>query len=375
MRYSLKKFNMTLVLALVLALLFVQLPRGFSAESATQENVLTFLRDVVMLDMTKYDAKIEGVTGLPPRENLEMDSMKYTLTSDGNELDAMCLLRNNEIYWCKLYPLEGSPLFARHLTNALDEAKGLLDRYQAHSEVSHIQPMRNILDTVTELRPMTETVGDIRLEITIDENSEKIKWMNAVNGITNTYNVVTVRFRNGAFELFVDNWNRYRIGSTEINVDREEAIRIAKEEAQKEIQAAVGDEVASTFTFVYESALLTMQPREDVLYPHWEIHLTLNKMVRGYGAAFNVLVWADTGEISYIVYSGSYGGDSQSEENPETSTEVDELQSHSSTLSSPSTTSSENNINTPTSTYLIAGTAVTAIAVVVVAVALKKRRK
>jgi len=276
--------------------------------------------------------------------------------------------------------------------------------------------MRNMLDTVTEFTPITEEVGDVRLEITIDEDMEKIKWMNAVNGITNTYNVVTVRFRNGAFELFVDNWNRYRIGSAEVNVDREEAIRIAKEEAQKNIRAAVGDEAASTFTFVYESALLNMQPRKDALYPHWEIHLTLNKMVLDYGAAFNVLVWADTGEISYIVYSGSYGGApqsgenpetstepdqpqsqlpplsspsliptendtddydvvSQSEENPETSTEPDESQSHSSTLSSPSATSSENNINPPTNTYLIAGTAATTIAVAVVAVALKKRRK
>jgi len=67
----------------------VQLPRAYSVELTTQENVLTFLRDVVMLDMTKYDAKLEGVTGLPPRENLEMDSMKYTLTSDGSEIDAM----------------------------------------------------------------------------------------------------------------------------------------------------------------------------------------------------------------------------------------------------------------------------------------------
>ena len=319
MKSSLKRFNVALVLAIVLALLLAQVPRAYSAESSAPENALLFLTDVAGLDMTKYDAKLEKVSSLPSGVGApDLVFVKYALTSDGSKIEVICHLRNNAVSWCKLYPLEGSPLFAQPATNALDAAKSFLDRYQTYSGVSHVQPMRKMLDTVAELTPMTKAVGDVRLEITIDGDRESIQWMNAVNGITNTYNVVVLRFRNGVFEFFCDEWNRCRIGSADVKVDREEAIRIAKEQAQNRIRAAVGNETASSFTFVSEYALLTMQPRENALYPHWEILLELNKMVLSYGAAFRVSVWADTGEVPYITYSGSYGGAPQSEENPTT---------------------------------------------------------
>ncbi len=47
-----------------------------------------------------------------------------------------------------------------------------------------------------------------------------------------------------------------------------------------------------------------MQAREGMLYPHWEILLTLNKMAKTYGEALKVGAWADTGEVAYMTYSG-----------------------------------------------------------------------
>ncbi len=289
---------------------------AYSAELTVPEKTMSFLTDVVRLDMTKYNVTLLGVVGIPPGENREMNAWDYTLTSDESKLDVTCMFKDNALVWCKLYPLEGSPLFTQPFTNVLDEAKSLLNRYQTYSGVSHIQPMRDMLDTVIGLTPMTEAVGDVRLEIRIDEVRKSIRWMNAVNGITNTYNVVTLRFRNGAFEFFCDFWNRYPIGNAVVNISKEEAIHIAREEAQNRIRAAVGDETASSFTFVSEYAYLTMQPREKALYPHWEVLLELNKMVLGRGHAFRVSVWADTGEVPYITYSGGYGSAPQSEEPP-----------------------------------------------------------
>ena len=358
---------MALVLSMVLALLLAQVPRAYSAESTAPENALLFLADVVRLDMTKYDAKLEKVSSLPSGVGAsDLVFLKYTLTSVGSKIEVICHVRNNMISWCKLYPLKGSPLFAQPATNALDAAKSFLDRYQTYSGLSHVQPMRSVLDTVSELKPMTKAVDDVRLEITTDEDRESIQWMNAVNGITNTYNVAVLSFRNGAFEFFCDEWNRYRIGSADVKVDREEAIRIAKEHAQNRIRADVGDEAALSYTFVSEHALLTMQPRENALYPHWEVLLALNKMVPSYGATFRVSVWADTGEVPYITYSGSYGGTPQSEEKPAPSPAPDQSQSHPSPSSPQSSTSSEN---------LIAGTAAIAIAITIVVVAMKRRSK
>lgn len=131
--------------------------------------------------------------------------------------------------------------------------------------------------------------------------------MNTVNGITNNYNVMVLTFRDGDFEFFADEWNQYSIGSANIKVSQERAIEIAKERAQNRISEDVGKEAVLDYTFVSEHAFLTMQPRENVLIPHWEVLLGLDKLVLTYGAAFRVSVWADTGEIPYITYSGSYG--------------------------------------------------------------------
>ncbi|MEM2281180.1 MAG: hypothetical protein QXZ68_04235 [Candidatus Bathyarchaeia archaeon] len=305
-----------MVLAVVLALV-APMPRGYSVELNVQEKVLTFLRDVVRLDVKKYEVKLRTSAGIPPGPNPEMYSWVYTLTSDESVLDVVCDFKDDALVWCKLYPLKGSPLFTQPFTNALEEAKGFLERYQAYSGASHIRQLRSMLDTLSELTPLTKTEGDIRLEITVGESIE-IRWMNAVNGITNNCNVVTIRFRNGAFEFFCDFWNRYPIGSAEVKVSKEEAIRIAKEKALDCIRKAVGEEAASSYTFVSEGALLTMQRRGDALYPHWEVLLELNKMVLGYGKAFRVLLWADTGEVAYIVYSGSYGEAPSGDENPPT---------------------------------------------------------
>ncbi|MEM2911703.1 MAG: hypothetical protein QXM52_01290 [Candidatus Bathyarchaeia archaeon] len=316
MRVSLKRFNLALVLALVLALLLAQFPTVYPGELSIQEKVFTFLRDVVRLDMTKYTMKLLGSACLPPSSNPEMYSWVYALKSNESELKVVCNFKDDALVWCNLYPLKGSPIFTQLFTNALDEAKGFLERYQTYAGVSHIQPLRSMLDTVSELTPMTKAVGDVRMEIRIEKDWILIQWMNAVNGITNTYNIVELDFRNGAFELFCDFWNRYKIGSAEVKVGKEEAIRIAKEKALNCIREAVGEEAASSFTFISEYAFLTMQQRGDALYPHWEVLLELNKMVLSQGKAFRVSVWADTGEVPYIAYSGSYGGAPPSNENP-----------------------------------------------------------
>ena len=319
MRFSLERFGAVLVLALFLGLLVAPMPRTYSVEMSVDEKVLAFLRDVVRLDVAKYKIKLlrAGVP-IPPDPNPEMYSWDYTLTSDESVLEVVCEFKDGALVWCKLYPLKGSPIFTQPFTNALDEAKGFLERYQAYSGVSHIQQLRSMLDTISELTPMTKALGDVRLEIRIDKDWILIQWMNAVNGITNTYNIVGLTFRNGAFELFCDLWNRYTIGSAEVKVGMEEAIRIAKEKALNCIKEAVGEEAASSFTFISEYAFLTMQQRDNALYPNWEVLLELNKMVLSQGKAFRVLLWADTGEVAYIVYSGSYGAPPSSENPPET---------------------------------------------------------
>ena len=48
-----------LILMLILVFLLMQVPTAYSAELTVPEKTLAFLEDVVMLDMTKYNATLE----------------------------------------------------------------------------------------------------------------------------------------------------------------------------------------------------------------------------------------------------------------------------------------------------------------------------
>jgi hypothetical protein len=52
-----------------------------------------------------------------------------------------------------------------------------------------------------------------------------------------------------------------------------------------------------------------MQPRapDYLLYPSWEIYLSLDKMYSGNVGSFQVMMWADTGEITSMISLGRLG--------------------------------------------------------------------
>ncbi len=189
----------------------------FQEDYIVRGQVLTFLKDVVRLDMTKYIAKL--VSSFPSPDGATDGMMnKYTLTSDGNKLDVICHLRSKLVFWCKVYPIVGSPIFAQPSVNTLDLANDILGRYELYSGVIHVQTMRSMLDNITELAPTVKAEGDVRLEVRIDGAMKDIQWMRAVNGITNNIDGIGLTFRNSDFQDFGDLWNRFPIGNTNVNV-------------------------------------------------------------------------------------------------------------------------------------------------------------
>ena len=345
------------VLVLAIASMLLLGTNVCSAQTPITVDVVPFLRDVAGLDVAIYDVEKGPVFGPVPGVDPDLVITKYTLVAKGSRIETICHLKNNVVVWCKLYPIEGFPVFAQALPNSIDVAKNILEKYEEYSGVSHLQPMRNMLNTINDLMPMTKIANDITLETTNREGRETINWMRTVNGITNTYDAVVLSLRNGMFEFFCDEWNRCSIGNTDVRIEQEQAILTAKSQAQNRIRQDVGVSEASTYAFVSEHALLTMQPRGNMLYPHWEILLGLDKSVLSYGSALRILVWADTGEVSYITYSGSYGVPSNQSSAPSSST------------------ASNDNFDQSFSVYLIAGTIATATLFAIAIVAVKKRRK
>lgn len=321
MTLSLKKLNVAFVSAAVLMLLLLQIPNAYLVESTTENKVLTFLKDVVGLDMARYDAKLVTV---PIQSDLgdpsETGWIKYTLTSAGSKIDVLCNFRNNMLVWCKLNVIAGSPLYIQSQpANVIEAAKGIIQRCQVYSGASYLQTMRNMLEQVNEPKPATIKSDNVKLDISIEENYVYIKWMYIVNNIDVSSKAVSFIFKDGDLYLFRDTWDLYKIGTTEVVISKEEAISIAREHVQK-YSYTVDGMLISNFTILDEQviATLSMQDRGNyTLYPHWEIRMGLDKVYPGGVTGFQVMLWADTGEVTHITPIGSLGGP---EPEPEDST-------------------------------------------------------
>jgi hypothetical protein len=307
-------FLAALILIAVLAVSFIQLPAEHSAELTAPEKTMMFLEDVVEVDVAKYNSTLaSNFVDYPPHwGGLAQEVVRYDLDG-GNEsnLRVTCRFREDMLHSYTLKVPKGSPIFAEpQPTSLLDAVKGFLERYRTYSKASYIQEMRSMLDMVDEPEDVTVTSGNIKLTVLSQEvqnypleaiERTSFEWTYTVNGVDAPQNVVRVTFDDGAFRSFGNNWNLYSIGSSEVNVSREEALNLARNAAEDytlriyledgltEVEFNLADEPVS--------AKLSMYPRETLtVYPFWRIELYFDKhYYLAYG--IQVGIWADTGEI------------------------------------------------------------------------------
>jgi len=333
-----------------------------SAEPPETEMVKTFLKDVALLDVEKYKIELVNVLG---------DSWLYRLTSAESRIEMSCDIRNNTLVSLWLNPISGSLDFVQSATDTLTESKSLLERYQTFSQATYLQPLRDMLNAVTELESMTTTSGNISLAILRlleeEEDYVRLRWMNTVNGIWNRYSRISFTFRHGNFLRFSDSWTRYPIGSADA-MSEEEAYSVAKAAVEAYSYTIGGQTISGLVVsekYAPPVAELQMGVKGDALYPYWEFLVPLNQSYPPGIASIQVLLWADTGEIINIALAGGMGGPSPSPgSSPGTSTPAPS--------ESPPPGSSA---TLPTGIILYASAAAATTVIAVAALALKKRRR
>jgi len=267
--------------------------------------VYLFLRDVVYLDMTKYTATRESNT-VEYRSDwggIVEEISKYSLTYEGSKVDVTLRFRNATLSSYYLHVLEGTPYYSQlQPNNILDAAKNLLERYQTYSGASHLETMRNMLETVDETGDFETTSGDVKLIISTEANPPKIQFVYTSDNIDFQVKSVVLIFDNyGFLQSLSDDWSLFRVGSTEVNISKEEAINIAVEYA-KDYSWTVNGEVINNFTLDTGSALAELwpHPREEplALIPYWYVTIDLDRVYPDRIDRVAVGLWADTGEVS-----------------------------------------------------------------------------
>ena len=271
--------------------------------SSSKDKMFTFLRDVIQLDMTKYYARLVSNTVDYSQDlgGITEENLKYTLTSVESELEADFRFRNQTLSRFRFNIIEGAPFFSQQKqSDIIDIADGLLERYQNYAGVFYLERMRNILKTA-DTNEYTE--GDIKLIISTEGKDTKIQWMKVADSIDFQVKGLELNFENGFLEMLTDGWFLFNVGSTELNILKEEAINIAIQNTNEYSWIANGVEI-SEFNIIENEITARMYPhlRENnlELVPCWVVNIPLDKVYPGNVDNIVVGVWADTGEPTEV---------------------------------------------------------------------------
>jgi len=388
--------------------------RADTADPTAEEKLPEFVSEVVRLDMTKYNITDETYGFHYPSEYggiTKEESTSFNLVSDrGTIYTARAHARFLDGFICSLTvnaPTNSQLFFVDPPTNALDESKKILQRYKIFAEkygfeTSHIDqalillsnatgasapsPDLLLFNDVTGFVPSVTYSGNMKQEITEDS----VTWVYTEKGVAMSHKCLKIDL--GGKKLhFVDTWNLFTVGCFSA-ISEEEAIRIGWNEAKNYNLTLIGEAGPYNPEFEWSNRTyvkLDMIPgqidnttAEDhtvnqgnatrdplALYPYWFMVFYFDKPVpagRRSIPGIAVGLWGDTLEIGLTGLAEHMG---VTGEHPylTNDTSIEDPEENS--------TKSENS-NAFSNAYLIGGiAAVSVTAIVVAAVALKKRRK
>lgn len=369
------KMRGVLILVVAIALLLAQASTVQSATVSTQDKALAFITDVFQLDMTKYNAKLATYSVDYPNElGIQQEYVKYDLQASGNTATAFCQFNNGSLTACSISVITGSLLYAQPSDNTFDTTKGILERYQTYTGSSGLKQMIDLLKTVNANNNETKTLGDMKLEVINDAYHTSYDWKYTFNGVD--YNAVSIIYQDSGV-FFSDYLSLYKIGNTDVNISKEQAIDIAMKYIETYSYTGVvnseGKEISveiSGFNITKEltKTNLATNFREPLtFYPCWNIELYLDQK-QPYANytypsgvyALQVGIWADSGEV-FSCTPLAVGGIIPDGES----------------VSGTSSSRSENNTTEPLNESLLAGIAIAIFvgAVTIAAVVYKKRSK
>ena len=296
--------SMFLVFAALTVLLF---PTTSSQEVPDSDKVLDFLEEVVTIDVSRYN-----VTFVPAESSL--DSSYFKFESSGSSFDVMYDFQNDELNYVALEKVTGTPLYTEPLPNSiLETADQFLQRYQSFTG-EDFQQKRDLLANITGLEDTTITQENLIFNFQYGQasqlhtdNSTTFEWVNLINGAP--FTTIYISFQDGHFVHLYDSQQVFKIGSTEVNVSREEAIAIAKETAEnwnETIKVENETLLVSNLTILDEpvDASLYFRSKEAyTLYPCWDVTVHAEKIHPDIDLSFRAQIWADTGETitNYLV--------------------------------------------------------------------------
>jgi|WetSurMetagenome_2_1015567.scaffolds.fasta_scaffold04136_10 hypothetical protein len=323
-----RKVNKEICIVLASALLVVAvfgLNVAAAKDVTMNDDTLTFVRNVVDLDMAKY--VLEGSSrNSQVDENypsMTKEYVSYTLQSQGGKTTVTFTYVNETMVRWSMNSFGNSPAYLQLASNnSVDSAKSFLQRYKTCSKTLILDDAIALLDKVNVVETQNITEGNMNLRITTQDNSTHFTWTKTVNGFQFPTGL-SIRVKNGILDTFTDETAYRRIGSAEAIISKEQAVKIAWEHAKTytSLNISLGDtNKVVPFSLKPEPTTVQLQinNREPYTsYPFWYIKFSAQEIQYGINGV-EAGVWADTGELAYAQTTGYQGQVQDSEASKDT---------------------------------------------------------
>lgn len=213
-----------LIVFLLLFLVVVQIPRTEASTITSEEKAVSFLSNVIGLDMSRYTASVTRHNGQSADEEYITYRLESFLTS---QVDANFFFFQGKLGSCNLNPSFGQMLYSKTNSDPFNTTLNMVERYQSWLNDSQVQEMANLLRQVGSVRNAIEFSGNLTFKIVVYSPTYTVyKFSNTYNGVD--YTGLSITF-SGRYIYFDDSRAFKTIGDTTIYVSREEAISIAED--------------------------------------------------------------------------------------------------------------------------------------------------
>jgi hypothetical protein len=242
---SKKAFHTLTISVLLFTSLVGCLPaHGQQEFSVFEERAWRFMVDILMLDLSRYEV-VSSTRLTPPTElgfpphivNLYYVFKAFGSSANGS-LRVSITFTNGSLTHCSIdfseLPLLSADI-PKDVLGSLERAKLILNRYMTFFGAKDVKPMLEMLDEVKDLRNYTKIEGNMKFTVhcEVDVDTREIGLVD----IRLSHWENNIEFRRKSLGLlftstewtFWDTWNLYRVGSAELKVSEDEAVRIAKE--------------------------------------------------------------------------------------------------------------------------------------------------
>lgn len=275
--------------------------------SASTDKAISFLRDVVQLDLSEYEATVLSNTLDSPSElggKVVEQVLRYSLVNSESKLEVFFRYRNNILSNYQMLLLDGSPIYSEPQPFfVVDSAKWLLYKLGSYENAPYLDEMNNMLFQVGDANSIEMTEGNMKFNMSISGSNAEIEWFYTENGVDFIQKGLKLSFENQALKELNDGYFLFSIGSARVNIDSGQAVQIARTSV-KDFRWSANGQLVSGYTVLQDpvSAVFRPIPREDplALVPCWYVTLYLDNVYPDNVNRITVSIWADTGIVQQI---------------------------------------------------------------------------